>query len=91
LRLTSAAFAAAYTLTTRLVAQADDHETSRAFAAIVGAALTTPLIPFVWQTPEGIAWLPVALVGTFGAVGPNLLVAAHQHAPAPILAPFSYT
>ena len=91
LSLTSACFAAAYTLTTRLVAQADDHETSNAFAAIVGAALTTPFIPFVWQTPEGIAWLPVLLVGTFGAVGHYLMVSAHQHAPAPILAPFWYT
>jgi drug/metabolite transporter (DMT)-like permease len=91
LSLTSACFAAAYTLTTRLVAQADDHETSNAYAALVGAVLTTPFIPFVWQTPEGVAWLPVALVGTFGAMGHYLLVSAHQHAPAPILAPFWYT
>jgi drug/metabolite transporter (DMT)-like permease len=90
LSLTSACFAAAYALTTRLVAQADDHETSNAYAALVGTALTTPLIPFVWQTPEGIAWLPVVLVGSFGAVGHYLLVAAHQHAPAPVLAPFWY-
>jgi drug/metabolite transporter (DMT)-like permease len=91
LSLASASFAAAYTLTTRLVAQADDHETSNAFAALVGAVLTTPFVPFVWQTPGGIAWLPVVLVGTFGAVGHYLLVAAHQHAPAPIIAPFWYT
>jgi len=91
LSLASASFAAAYTLTTRLVAQVDDHETSNAFAALVGAVLTTPFVPLVWQTPEGIAWLPVVLVGSFGAIGHYLLVAAHQHASAPILAPFWYT
>lgn len=91
LSLTSAAFAAAYTLATRLVAQADDHETSNAYAALVGAVLTTPVVPFVWQTPVGAAWVAVALVGTFGAVGHYLLTAAHQHAPAPLLAPFWYT
>jgi len=91
LSLTSATFAAAYTRTTRLVAQGDDHETSNAYAAIVGTVLTTPFIPFVWVTPEGIAWLPVLLVGTFGAVGHYLLVSAHQYAQAPVLAPFWYT
>lgn len=91
LSLASACCGASYTLATRLVAQADDHETSNAYAALIGATLTTPLVPFVWQTPEGGAWLPVFLVGTFGAIGHYLLVNAHQHAPAPILAPLWYT
>lgn len=91
LSLASACCGAGYALATRLVAQADDHETSNAYAALIGAVLTTPLVPFVWQTPEGGAWLPVFLVGTFGAIGHYLLVNAHQHAPAPILAPLWYT
>ncbi len=91
LSLGSALFAALYTLSTRVVAQVDAHETSNAYAALVGCALTTPLVPFVWQTPEGIAWLPVVLVGTFGAIGHYLLTAAHQHVSAPLLAPFWYS
>ncbi|MEO1090755.1 MAG: DMT family transporter [Pseudomonadota bacterium] len=91
LSLTSATAAAGYVLTTRIVAQADHHETSNAYAALVGTALTTPLVAFVWVTPSGIQWLPLLLLGSFGGLGHYMLTAAHRHAPAPILAPFWYT
>ena len=87
----SATSAAIYVLLTRILAQTDGHQTSNAYAAVVGAALTTPLVPFFWTTPEGIEWLPVLAIGPLGAVGHYMLTAAHQHAPAPVLAPFWYT
>lgn len=91
LSVASSVCAACYVLLTRLLAQTDGHQTSNAYAAVVGAAITTPLVPFFWTTPQGIEWLPVLVIGPLGAIGHYLLTAAHQHAPAPVLAPFWYT
>jgi drug/metabolite transporter (DMT)-like permease len=82
---------ACYLLTTRLLAQSDAHQTTNLYGAIVGVAITTPLVPFFWTTPEGIEWLPTLAIGVLGAVGHHALTAAHQHAQAGALAPFWYT
>ena len=82
---------ALYVLATRMVAQTDGHQTSNAYAAVVGLAVTTPLVPFFWVTPSGIEWLPVLGLGLFGGLGHYLLTAAHQYAPAPVIAPMWYT
>lgn len=84
-------FAATYMLVTRIVAQVDHPETSNMYAGIVGAVLTTPLVPFFWTTPSGIEWLPFLLIGVMGMAGHLLISIAHEHAPAPIIAPFWYT
>jgi drug/metabolite transporter (DMT)-like permease len=91
LSLCSVVCSAFYVLTTRLVAQTDGHQTSNAYAAVVGVCLTTPLVPFFWTTPGGIEWLVVAALGLFGGLGHYLLTAASQHAPAPVIAPLWYT
>ncbi|MFW5833286.1 MAG: DMT family transporter [Pseudomonadota bacterium] len=91
LSLAAAICGAFYVLLTRIVARTDGHLTSNLYAAVVGAAVTTPLVPFFWQQPVGWEWLLLAGLGLFGGLGHYLLTAAHRYAAAPVLAPLWYT
>jgi drug/metabolite transporter (DMT)-like permease len=58
----------------------------------LATAMLLPLLPSVWSTPETtLEWLVLLIPGTFGAIGHYLLVRAYAQAPAPVIAPFSYT
>lgn len=81
-----------YGLATRSIAAYDSSQTSFAISGLVGAVVIAPAIPFVWVTPPSLMdWLLLAMTGVLGGVGHLLLIVAHRHAPAPILAPFIYT
>jgi drug/metabolite transporter (DMT)-like permease len=41
--------------------------------------------------PDLLTWMMLAGTGVFGALGHFLLILAHRHVPASVLAPFSYT
>jgi drug/metabolite transporter (DMT)-like permease len=81
-----------YILITRIVAKNDSTETSLFYTNLVGALALTPVVPFVWTTPQSpsIALLMLA-VGAFGSFGHYLLIRAHRHSPPYALAPFVYT
>jgi drug/metabolite transporter (DMT)-like permease len=81
-----------YSLLTRVLAAHDRPETTLAWTPLVGVALLTPALPFVWVTPPTptIA-IGLVLMGLFATAGHGLLILAHQRAPAPVLAPFAYT
>lgn len=86
-----AGFAALYQITTRKLAGQDPPQTTLVYSALVGTVLATPLLPFVWSPVVGwLPWALMALMGVCGCVGHYLLIVAHRHAPAPILAPFVY-
>ncbi len=81
-----------YNILTRVLASTDRSETTLVYSGLVGLALTTPLVPFVWSAPPSpLAWVLLAGLGVFGAVGHWVLILAHARAPAPVLAPFIYT
>ncbi|MFO1034059.1 MAG: DMT family transporter, partial [Hyphomicrobiales bacterium] len=40
---------------------------------------------------SGWQWLPLILMGLAGALGHLMLIEGHRHAPASVLAPFTYT
>lgn len=90
LSLLCALFGALYQITTRKLAGVDRAVTTQFYSALVGAVAITPLVPFVWQTPDLTGTLLMLCLGAFGGFGHWLLILAHRLAPAPILAPFSY-
>jgi len=88
------AFAAAFSyaagaLLTRVV-RGDGLATSMLWSAMVGGALSTLALPFVW-TPLVAADLPIFIaLGLLGTGGQGLLILAFSRAEAAVLAPFGY-
>jgi drug/metabolite transporter (DMT)-like permease len=83
---------ALYSIATRMLAGVDRPETSLLYSALVGVALSTPVLPFFWTWPSGaLAWGLFLFMGFCGAVGHYMLILAHQHVGASVLAPFSFT
>ncbi len=81
-----------YFLMTRLLAAHDRPETTMFYTSLVGTALVSPALPWVWQAPSSpLVWSVLIGIGLFGALGHWLLILAHRHAPASTLAPFFYT
>lgn len=94
--LIAACVIAAQFLCTRKLA-ADNSMTTLLWTGLVGLAGGIVLVPFKWH--EGVAvlsgfapwqWLLLLNTGIFGTVGHLLQIKAYQHAPASLLAPFSY-
>ncbi len=91
LALITAVVNALYSVTTRLLAARDSSETTMFYAGLVGSAVFVPVLPFIWVAPaSGAMWLMMAGLGALGALGHWLLILAHKHAPASLLAPFFY-
>jgi drug/metabolite transporter (DMT)-like permease len=80
-----------YQILTRKVAGADSPHTAQLYAALIGCAATTPLVPLDWVPPQGFGIVLMVAIGLLGGLGHWMLTVAHAYAPAPILAPFSYT
>jgi drug/metabolite transporter (DMT)-like permease len=91
LSLTASLCGAIYNIVTRKVGGRDRAETSLFYVGMVGAAAAALPLPFVWQTPQGLQWLLLALIGLAGTIGHFMLIQAHRLAPASALAPFMYT
>jgi drug/metabolite transporter (DMT)-like permease len=92
LSLGSAVCYALYSIATRMLASADSSATTLFYSGIAGFVLVTPLVPLVWSLPDAaLAWALMIAVGACGAFGHWFLILAHARAPAPVLAPFTYT
>jgi drug/metabolite transporter (DMT)-like permease len=81
-----------YQILTRLVSGSENPYMMLFYTGLIGTALTSLLLPFVWVTPA--TWFEIALLasaGVYGAVGHFLLIKALQRTPAPVLAPFAYS
>lgn len=87
----TALMGALYQILTRKLAGVDSVHTAQLYAGMIGVAATTPLAPFGWVAPDVPGWALMAALGALGGVGHWLLTIAHAYAPAPTLAPFSYT
>jgi len=79
-----------YQLITRKIRGRDDPRTTLFYTAIVGALVTSLMVPAVWRTPGLEDWLLMVLMGGFGCVSHFTLIKAFQRAPAAVVAPFSY-
>jgi drug/metabolite transporter (DMT)-like permease len=91
LPLLGALLNAFYSVSTRKLASVDAPETTMFYTGMVGSATMMPALFFVWETPEGLVqWTAIILMGAGGALAHWLLILAHKHAPASLLAPFNY-
>jgi drug/metabolite transporter (DMT)-like permease len=79
-----------YVIMTRLLAPTMSPGTLVIITALVPTLALMPVMPFVWVWPEPVIWLPLFVTGLAGGLGHYLLIVAHRHVPAGVLAPFAY-
>jgi len=82
---------ALYNISTRYLAAHDPHEVSQFFTPLAGLFCIAPFAIGEWIWPAHIfTWALLVSLGITGGLGHWLLIIAHRHAPAPVLAPFVY-
>jgi drug/metabolite transporter (DMT)-like permease len=91
LPLATAFTSAIYQINTRILAQTDDPGVTLLYTAVIGSAVSTVFMPFVWQWPDASSWALMALLGALGTCGHFVLIQAYARAAASVLAPFVYT
>lgn len=89
--LATAVTFALFQISTRRVAH-DDPLTTNYYGGLFGTVALTLALPLYWHTPQLTAWqwALLASTGLTGFIGHWLQAAAYRHAPATLLAPFSY-
>lgn len=91
LPLAAAGCYSAYSLLTRRLGPDEDVWTSLFYTGLVGTVLLSLAVPFVWQTPDLIAWGLIGMITLFGTFGQLALIRAFSQGEAGMLAPYSYT
>lgn len=82
---------ALYQIVTRKTSAADTPETSITYIAVVGAVLSSLVVPFDWVTPRTAADIGLfCLLGLIGGVGHYFIIKAFQLGEASLLSPFAY-
>jgi drug/metabolite transporter (DMT)-like permease len=82
---------ALYNIATRYLAAYDPPEVTQTYSPLAGLALSLPFAIAAWQWPaDAWTWVLLASMGVTGGLSHWLLILAHRHAPAPVLAPFVY-
>lgn len=80
-----------YQIITRKVRLYDEPMTSLFYTAMVGAVVTSVIVPWYWQWPQHTRdWLLLVSTGLAGGIGHLCLIQAFRHAPAAVVAPFQY-
>lgn len=82
---------AAYQVATRMIGGADGIWTTMLYTTSFGALVSTAALPWVWQPPDAVAWVMMAMLGTVGMLGQLCMIWALAQAPASTLAPFNYS
>lgn len=80
-----------YQIATRRVRMYDHALTSLLYTGLVGALVTSCIVPFYWESVEPLHWLMFVSLGIAGSVGHLFFIRAFGLAPASIVAPLSYT
>ena len=91
LLLLAALLNANYQIITRKVRLYDVPMTSLFYTAMVGAVATSVIVPWYWEWPKAGDWLLLIGTGFAGGIGHLCLIQAFRHAPASVVAPFSYS
>ena len=83
--------ASLYFIMTRMLAGVDSNSTAQIWSSGLGAFCLAPFVWAFWQWPaDAVDWVPIILIGIFGAVGHNFATNAHRMADASILSPVMY-
>lgn len=91
LLLGNAVASASIQILSRKLSAHDRALTSNTYMVLVGFALTSVPLPFVWRMPGVPAdALVFVLIGVFGGIGHYFLVRAFEMAPAAFVSPFNY-
>jgi drug/metabolite transporter (DMT)-like permease len=88
--LAAAVFNALYYISTRALASIDRPETTVIYTAIIGAAVLTLTLPFVWSRPDMGQLAELLALGALGFASQYLMTLAYMRAPASTLAPYTY-
>jgi drug/metabolite transporter (DMT)-like permease len=88
--LCSASCYAVYQIVTRRIAAFDHPYTTLLYTGIFGAVCFSAAAPFVWIDPSPGDWVFMVAIGAVGGLSQFFLIRAFHHAPASMLAPFSY-
>ena len=83
-------FYGVYLIITRKLHSTDNPLLTLLITGIVGAIISSFLVPIVWVNPTQIQWLWLALMGIIACLGHILLIYSLRYADASILAPFGY-
>jgi drug/metabolite transporter (DMT)-like permease len=89
--LVSASAWACALIMTRMMSGKEHATTTMAYSSIVGFAVVTALVPFVWVNPTWHDILFGVIIGIASTAGQWIVVLAFRYADASALAPFSYT
>lgn len=82
---------ALYQLATRVLGRFDPALTTMFHSAWIGTAVLLPLLPAVWQIPDGRQILLMALMGVLGLSSHLAMIRAFALAPASLVSPMIYT
>ena len=83
-------FYGVYLIITRKLHSTDNPLLTLLITGIVGASVSTLLVPIVWVNPTNIQWLWLSIMGIFACLGHLLLIYSLSFADASKLAPFGY-
>lgn len=79
-------------IVTRIIAPTENPHTAHFYTGLLGSAVFLPLAWQSWVTPpDMITAVFLCTTGLFGILGHQFMLAGHARAPAPVLAPFTYT
>lgn len=87
----AAGFFAIRQIISRALADTDSTATTVIYTALVGSAILTLPLPFVWQTPTGDEWLVLIFIAVVAGVAETCVIMALQLAMAVVVAPMQYT
>lgn len=91
LPLGTAAFAAIYHITTRILHRVDNPLITLNYTATLNTVITSIALPFAWTTPDVLVWILLASLGVLGTCAHFLLIRAFSLAPPSLVSPFIYT
>ncbi|MGQ9370183.1 DMT family transporter [Azospirillum sp. ST 5-10] len=91
LPLSAAVANALYQIITRMLKTSDPTLTTFFYTSVVGTAVCSAALPFVWETPDLTAAGLMLLLGSLGASSHFCMIRAYTAAPAAVVAPFGYT
>jgi drug/metabolite transporter (DMT)-like permease len=82
---------ALYQVFTRKLGARDKPMTSLFYTGITGSIVMSVVVPFYWQPVAMSDWPLFVFAGIAGGIGHLCLIRALRHAPASVVAPFSYS
>ena len=83
-------FYGVYLIITRKLHSTDNPLLTLLITGIIGATVSTLLVPIVWVNPTNMQWLWLSIMGIFACLGHIFLIYSLKYADASKLAPFGY-